>query len=167
MERKVKISILLSLSAIAIPFAFGGASWAGLSISAVGTWSETVDETDLAGGPGSNLVSTCESTADQVSVDISGTTGDSDTWRVDLKKTDTTWHGDLHLHLKRTSDGTGSGSISGGASYVEATDTYTEFFSGGGDRTGIHVQLKITGISVGVPADAYSTTIYYTVVDTN
>jgi hypothetical protein len=167
MERKSKIGISLSLSAIVIPLLCWGASWAAISISAVGTWSETVDETDLAGGPGSNLTSTYESAADQVSLDLSGTTGDLDIWRVDVKKTDTTWHSDLHLYLRRTSDGTGTGSISGGASYLEATDTYAEFFSGGGDRAAIHVQLKIMGVSVSVPANAYSTTIYYTVVDTN
>jgi hypothetical protein len=167
MERKVKIGIFSLLSAIALPFAFLGVSSAAISISAIGTWSETVSDVDLAGGPGSDLVGTYESAADQVSIDISGATGDSDTWRVDLKKTDTTWHSNLHLYLKRTSGGTGSGSISGGQSYLEATDTYAELFSGSGDRAGISVQLRITGVAVGIPADAYSTTIYYTVVDTN
>jgi len=167
MGRKVKISIFLSLSAIAIPLAFWGASWASISVSVGGVWSETVDETNLAGGPGSDLAGTYESSADQISADISGTAGDLDTWRVEVKKTDTTWHDDLHLYLKRTSDGIGSGSISGGGSYLEATDTYAELFSGRGDRTGIHLQLKIMGVSAGVPADAYSATISYTVVDTD
>jgi hypothetical protein len=167
MERKVKISIFSSISAIAIVLALWGASWASISVSVVGVWSESVDETDLAGGPGSDLVGTYESSADQVSADISGTTGDLDTWRVDVKESDNTWHGNLHLYLKRTSDGTGSGSISGGGSYMEVSDTYVEFFGGGGDRTGIHLQLKIMGVSVGVPAEAYSTTVSYTVVDTN
>ena len=167
MERKVKIGIFLSLSAIAVSLAFWGAASAAISISAIGTWSETVSDADLAGGPGSDLVGTYESAADQVSIDISGSAGDSDTWRVDLRKADTSWHSDLHLYLKRTSGGTGSGSISGGQSYLEAGDTYAEFMSGSGDRTGIHMQLRITGVSVSVPADAYSTTVYYTVVDTN
>jgi hypothetical protein len=166
MERKAKIGISLSLSAIAAHLLLWGASWAAISISALGSWSETVDQADLTGAPGSNLTTTYESAADQVSVDVTGTTGDADTWRVDVKKSDTAWHGDLHLHLKRTSDGTGTGSISGGESYLEVPDTNTEFLSGGGDRAGIHVQLKLTGVSVSVPADAYSTTIYYTVVDT-
>jgi len=168
MERKVKIGISLSLSAIAAPLLLWGASWAAISISAVGTWSETVDQADLAGAPGSNLNTTYESATDQVSIDISGTVPapPADNWRVDVKKTDTTWHSDLHLHLKRTSDGTGPGTISGGSSYLEVTDTYAEFFGGANDRTGIYLQLKITGVSVSVPANTYSTTIYYTVVDT-
>jgi hypothetical protein len=167
MERKVKIGIFLSLSAIAPFLAFSGVSSAAISISAIGTWSETVSDADLAGGPGSDLVGTYESAADQVSMDISGATDDSDTWRVDLKKTDTAWHSNLHLYLKRTSGGSGSGSVSGGQSYLEATDTYAEFFNGSGSRAGINIQLRITGVAVGIPADAYSTTIYYTVVDTN
>jgi len=165
MERKAKISISLSLSAIAVLALLGGAAWAAISISAVGSWTETVDETDLAGAPGSDLIGTYESAADQVAVDISETTGDSDTWRVDIKKVDTTWHANLHLYLKRTSDGAGSGSISGGGSYLEAGDTYAEFFSGAGNRTGIYIQLEITGISVSVPAAAYSASVYYTVID--
>jgi hypothetical protein len=168
MERKAKIGISLSLSAIAASLLLWGASWAAISISAIGAWSETVDEADLAGAPGSNLITTYESATDQVSLDISETTAapPPDTWRVDVKKTDTTWHSDLHLYLKRTSDGTGPGTIMSGGSYQEVTDTYTSFFAGANDRTGINVQLKITGVSVNVPADAYSTTIYYTVVDT-
>ena len=165
MEGKLKNGILLSLCAIALSLFTWGSASAAISISLVGVWSETVDESDLAGGAGSDLISTYESASNQVSIDITGTTGDSDAWRIDVKKTDTSWHSDLHLSLRRTSDGSGSGSITGGTSYQEATDTFTEFFSGSGDRTGINVQLKITGVSVNVPTDTYSTTVYYTVVD--
>jgi hypothetical protein len=167
MEGKLKIGILLPLCAILLSTFLSINASGAISISLVGVWSETVDASDLAGGAGSDLISTYESASNQVSIDLTGTTGDSDAWRVDIKRADTAWHGDLHLSLRRTSDGSGSGSISGGASYQEITDTYSEFFSGSGDRTGINVQLKINGVSVGVPADSYSTTVYYTVVDTN
>ena len=166
MERKLKTGILLPLCAIALVLASAGAALASISISVYGVWSETVNESDLAAGPGSNLVSTYESASNQTTIDVSGTTGDSDTWRVDIKKTDTSWNSNLHLYVRRTSDGSGSGSISGGDAYQEVTDTFSELFSGSGDRTGICVQLKITGVSVGVPADAYSAAVYYTVVDT-
>jgi len=167
MEGKIKTGILLLLCAIVLPLVLGGSASAAISISLAGLWSETVDASDLAGGAGSNLISTYESASNQVSIDVSGTAGDSDTWRVDVKKTDTSWHSDLHLSLRRTSDGSGSGTIAGGASYQEATETFGEFFSGSGDRASINVQLKITGVSVNVPADSYSATVYYTVVDTN
>lgn len=162
MERLAKVSFAILLSAI-LPVA--GTSWAAISITAAGFWADIIDETDLVGGPGSNLIDTHESAADQVSIDITGTTGDSDAWRVDVKRLDTAWHADLHLHVQRTSGGSGSGSISGGASYQEIGDTYQSFFSGNGDRTGIDLQLKMTGVSVAVPAATYSSTVYYTIVD--
>lgn len=162
MERLAKVSIAILLSAI-LPAA--GPSWAAISITSAGFWADTIDETDLLAGPGSNLADTHESAADQVSLDITGTTGGSDAWRVDVRRLDTSWHTDLRLHLQRTSEGSGSGSISGGASYQEIGDTYQSFFSGSGDRAGIDLQLKMTGVSVAVPAATYSSTVYYTIVD--
>lgn len=163
MERIAKVSIAILLSAI-LPVA--ESSWAAISITAAGFWSDTIDETDLVAGPGSNIIDTHESAADQVSLDVTGTIDPPDTWRVDVRRVDSTWHTNLHLHLKRTSDGGGPpGSISGGTSYQEVTDTYQSFFSGAGDHTGINVQLKMTGVSVAVPAATYSSTVYYTIVD--
>jgi len=139
----------------------GGICWA-ISITVTGNWSETIDSTDLQAGAGSDLISTYESAVDTVSIDISATIGN---WGLDVKKFDTNWHSDLHLHVKRTSDGTGSGSISGGGAYQEVTDTDQSFFSGNGDRSSINVQLELTGVSIQVPPDTYTTTVYYTVSD--
>lgn len=138
---------------------------AAISITATGNWSETIDALDLQAGAGSDLISTYQSTSNAVSIDISGTAGVDDNWRVDVKKVDSVWHNSFHLYVKRTSDGTGSGSISGGDTYQEVTDTDLSFFSGNGDRNNINVQLKLTGVSIQAPPDTYTTTIYYTVVD--
>ncbi len=97
-----------------------------------------------------------------MSIDITATSGN---WGLDVKKIDTNWHSNLHLHVKRTSDGTGSGTISGGDSYQEVTDIDQSFFSGNSDRSNVNVQLKLTGVSIQVPPDTYTTTIYYTVFD--
>ena len=137
-----------------------------IDISAVGSWPDTIDVSDLQAGAGSNLIDTYESGAGATVLTISTTTGNTDNWRVDVRRTDTTWYGNLHLFVKRTSDGAGGGSISGGLSYIEIKTTDSQFFSGAGDRSGINLEYKLTGMSVSVPPNAYSTTVTYTVVDT-
>jgi hypothetical protein len=139
-------------------------AWAAISVSLTGGWSETINATHLAGGAGSDLLSAYESAADAVSLTISGTTGPSDSWRIDVKRVDATWHPNLALSVRRTSDGTG-GSVSGGASYQAVSDVNTAFFSGAGDVAGIALQLKLSGVSLQVPAKTYTATVYYTVVD--
>lgn len=139
---------------------------AAISITASGSWSETVDALDLQTGAGSDLVSSYESPSTAVTIDITGTTGNGDNWRVDVSKTDATWDGSLLLDVKRTTSGTGTGSISGGTSYQEVSGTDQSFFSGSGDRTDLKIQLQLRGMSVQVSPDTYSTTVFYTVVDT-
>lgn len=135
-----------------------------VDITAVGSWSLSIDSADLVAGAGSDLKSDYESTVDAVSINISATTGASDSWRIDIKKVDTNWQGNLILYLKRTSNGTG-GSVSGGTAYQEVTDTSTSFFSGFDDVSGIKAQLKLSGTSIQIPMDTYTTTVYYTIVD--
>jgi hypothetical protein len=84
---------------------------------------------------------------------------------VDVKKSDTNWHANFQLYVRRTSDGSGSGSISGGTSYQEITDTDQSFFNGTLDRSNITGQLELTGVTVQIPVDTYTTTVYYTVVE--
>lgn len=137
-----------------------------IDISATGSWSDTIDASDLQAGAGSNLIDTYESVAGATALTISNTTGNGDNWRVDVRRTDTTWHGNFHLYVKRTSDGTGGGSISGGLDYIEITTIDSQFFSGAGDRNSISLRYQLTGMSVSVPPNAYSTTVTYTIVDT-
>jgi len=136
-----------------------------IDISASGGWTETIDETDLVSGAGSDLIDTYQSATSASVANISNCTGDSDNWRIDVRRVDGTWHGDYRLYVKRTSDGTGTGSISGGLSYIEITATDTEFFSGAGNRDNIDLQYELTGMSVGVSPVNYSTTVVFTVVD--
>jgi len=133
-------------------------------IAVAGSWSETINASDLIAGAGSDLIDSYESATDALSISISETTGASDAWRIDVKKVDANWHSDFILHVKRTSDGTG-GSVSGGTSYQQVTDTSSSFFSGSDNVSGINSQLKSSGVSIRVPPDNYTTTIYYTVVD--
>lgn len=132
-------------------------------ITVTGSWILTIDASDLLAGAGSDLIDTYESASDQIDIYIDAQGAKS--WRVDVRKGDTNWHSDFQLSLRRTSDGTGYGFISGGTSYQEVTDTDQSFFNGGRDRSDIKVQLELSGVSVQVPTDTYATTVYYTVVN--
>jgi hypothetical protein len=137
-----------------------------IDLSATGGWSETVNASNLVSGAGSNLVDTYESTTEATNITISNCTDDSDNWRVDVRRVaEGGWPGDFALYVKRTSAGTGNGSISGELSYIEITSTDTQFFSGAGDRSNINIQYQLSGISISVSPDNYNTTIIFTVVD--
>jgi len=135
-----------------------------IKIKVTGNWSETIDKKDLLSGAGSDLKSTYTSVSGQVSIDIRGTKGINDAWRIDIRKVDNNWNDNLHPYVMRTSDGKG-GRVSGGTSYQEVTDINTPFFSGSGKVKGINVQLRLTGPSIQIPPSSYSTVFYYTVVD--
>lgn len=143
-------------------FIFAGQSGSATDISVIGSWSETIDENDLLAGAGTDLKNSYESPNNQVSITISGTTG---SWRVDIKRVDANWHADLSLSVRRTGSGVG-GSVSGGDTYTEITGTDQPFFTGSDGVSGITAQFKLSGISIQVMPDNYSTTVYYTVVDT-
>jgi len=145
----------------------GGCAWGvQADITATGNWSGTIDSSHLTGGAGTDLISIHTSGSEQVSITISNTAGDWDFWRVDVRKSDTNWHADLALSVRRTSPGSGTGSISGGTDYVAAGDLDTAFFNGRGDRTDVYVKLQLSGVSVQVVPDTYSASIVFTVVDT-
>ena len=143
-------------------FIFAGESGSATDISVIGSWFETIDENDLLAGAGTDLKNSYESPDDQVLITISDTTGG---WRVDIKRVDANWHADLALSVRRTGSGAG-GSVSGGDTYTEVTATDQPFFTGNGGVSGITAQVKLSGISIQVLPDNYSTTVYYTVVDT-
>jgi hypothetical protein len=137
-----------------------------IDLSATGGWSKTVNASDLVSGAGSNLVDTYESTTEATNITISSCTDDSDNWRVDVRREDGGgWYGDFTLYVQRTSDGTGTGFISDGLSYLEITSTDTQFFSGAGDRSNINIQYQLTGMSIYVSPSNYNTNIIFTVVD--
>lgn len=131
-------------------------------VSSLGNWTELIDAQDLTAGAGSNVTNQYESFSGSTTLDIANTTGGS--WRILARRSDGTWHGSFSLSLRRTSDGSGSGSILGGASYVQLSTLDTEIFTGTGDRTGIAVQFKLTGMSKDISPNTYSAGIIFTVV---
>ena len=154
------VTKFLVLFAVLGLIAAGEKGEAAVSITVSGSWSLSADASDLVAGAGSDLIGTYESNSDQIVLDIDVGRGN---FRVDVNKINTNWHSDFQLSVRRTSDGTGDGKISGGTSYQEITDTYQSFFTFKKDRTGINLQLKLSGVSVQVAPDTYTTTVYYTV----
>ena len=129
-----------------------------------GAWSVTIDSSDLVAGAGSILKKIYESPADQVLVDILNTMGGGDTWRIDVKKSDISWNSDILVYARRTSSGSG-GTVTGGETYQEITNSDQSLFIGVADVSDIGMQYKIDGVSIDINPNNYSTTIIYTVVD--
>jgi len=137
-----------------------------IDLSASGSLMRTVNASDIVAGAGSNLPTTISDAA-ATNLSIANTSGSSDQWRIDVKKSDATWHNALKLHVKRISDGSGSGTVTGGLSRIEITGTDIPFFSGAGDRSGLFLSYELVGMSVAVSPNTYSTTVIFTVVDTS
>ena len=140
-----------------LPFAYAEAGT--LDITASGGWNFTITAADLTAGAGSNIKDK-ESVANATLITISAT---GFSWKVDIRRSDSSWHGNLTLYARRTSDGTGSGLVFGGASYIPVGTTDTQFFSGSGSRSNMAVQYRLSS-SVIVPPGSYSTTVTYTIV---
>jgi hypothetical protein len=144
---------------------FFSAGAEAIDLSSSGGLIRVVNSSHLLAGAGSNLATTYDDAA-STNLAIVNTSGSSDRWRIDVKRIDSTWNNALKLYVKRISDGSGSGVVTGGLSYVEITGNEIEFFTGAGDRSGLTLSYELTGMSVAVPPNMYSTTITYTVVDT-
>src|SRR5690606_11708665 len=98
---------------------------------------------------------------------------------VNVHHTPTTWDNNLKLYGRRNGGGSSlngiclcSTNMNGGTTYIEAQTISMElfnidFFGILGVLNGINystnVQLQIQGVSVTVPVDNYSTTIYFTI----
>ena len=137
--------------------------WGQANVSVTGNWQETIDVTDLQGEGGSPLNGSYESSVDQVDIDIRGK-GVND-WILYVKRIDNTWHSDFRLKIKRTSNGDGKGSISGGTSYFNITKTDKEFFIGYKKRRNINAQVKLKLRADVIVGGMYDTTVIYTVTD--
>ncbi|MFZ5478848.1 MAG: hypothetical protein ACOZNI_18895 [Myxococcota bacterium] len=139
---------------------------AALDLALAGSWSTVVDASDLTAGPGSALQTTHESGANEVIADVTLSAGASDAWRVDVRRLDVSWPAGARVWVRRTGAGSGSGSISGGSTWLEVTSVDTPLFAGAGDRTSVPLQVRVTGVSLSMPPDSYVSSLLYTVVDT-
>ena len=157
---KKQFRIVPILSVLLILTALFPTGMSAQSIKVTGSWDETIDSTDLQGGAGTDLIGTYESVSNVCDIDV---TSAKKNWRVDVSKTDTLWHANLRLYVRRTSDGTGKGTISGGMAYQEITDVNQTFFSGYDNLRNITIQYQLTGVSVQILPSVYTTTVNYTI----
>jgi len=134
------------------------------NITITGSWSLVIGAGDLTGRPGTNLTAAYNSATNQVLMGV--TTGAGLTWRVDVLRIDSHWHANLVLSIRRTGTGSGTGTVTGGGGFQAITTTSQTFVTGSGNRAGIQLQERLGGVSVSIPADTYTTTVQYTVVDT-
>ncbi|MCF7984025.1 MAG: hypothetical protein K9L70_06445 [Thiohalocapsa sp.] len=135
------------------------ASASGITVS--GTWSETIGSDDLFAGTGTDIRSPIVSGAAQAVLDIADTGGRS--WTVYLRRAEIAWHADVTLSVRRSGDGSGSGSIVGGTDYRPVTASDQVFFTGSGDRAGIGIELRLEGVSVAQDPNLYETAVTYSV----
>jgi hypothetical protein len=143
-----------------------GPAVAVINITVAGSWTQSIDKNNLTGGTGTDLTSTFTSAQNANLITITGAKNRNDNWQINIKRIDTAWNSSLQIFAMRTSSGTGQGSVSGGQAYIQVTQNDTTFFTGAGSLSGISVQLMLTGASLQVPPNQYTTTIEYTVIDT-
>ena len=137
-----------------------------MDLAASGSWSVPVTASDLVAGAGTGLVSSKDSASTEVVLEVTLTSGSTDRWRIDLRRANSVWDGDVHVWVRRTGSGSGTGSVTDGLSWTEVRSTDTTFFEGEGDRSGLPIQIRVTGISLSITPDAYLTSLQYTLVDT-
>jgi hypothetical protein len=132
-----------------------------LDIAAQNAWSFSLGRGALAAGAGSNIAQPVDSGSMLLTIDVTNSGGAA--WVVKARRSDLQWASGAGLSVRRVSDGSGTGSITGGNAYVGVNGSDQTVFSGSGDRTGIRVQLRLDGASIAIAPGNYGTTVVYTV----
>jgi hypothetical protein len=135
-----------------------------LALTETGTWSiGTFAKAQLSGGAGTNFTGTQTSAVGAVKLTIKNTSMTG--WNMTVRRVDVNWNGILHVFVKRTGNGTGAGTVSGGLVYQEITTANVVVFSGAGNKTNIPLQFQLTGLSVAVGIGTFSSSIVYTITE--
>ncbi|MFC3812078.1 hypothetical protein [Lacihabitans lacunae] len=149
-----------------------GQSVFGQYINTVGSWypsvsSSTISDAGLDYTSGLKVQSASSQTSISLSLEGGIFNILFNNWQVEVNRFDSNWNSNLSLEVRRTSNGSGTifGSISGGTIFQEVTPNSKSFFNGVGNYSGIGIQYQISGLSVLIPADTYSTTVMFTLID--
>lgn len=132
-------------------------------ITANGNWTLVADASQLVSGAGSDLKPQYESATGTTTINVTNIPA-GNSWRVVVHLADNTWNPALKLYIRRTSDGNGSGTITGGGAYVEVTGADTEIFCGTSTRCGIAIQTQLTGVSRNIMPNTYNTGLVFTII---
>ncbi|MEI6874545.1 MAG: hypothetical protein WCL50_05370 [Spirochaetota bacterium] len=147
----------------------GFATRAEITVSVIppspGGWLVSVGANTLAGGAGTDFTHDYSTGPGGETINIAGTASASEAWQVLVKRSDTSWDGDLVVQVQVLSLGTGNGTVYAPGQAMTVSDTFQSFFTGNGDRSTICVRLKLSGVSIPrVRAGRYTTNLVYTVV---
>ncbi|MBA3028297.1 MAG: hypothetical protein FP816_05700 [Desulfobacteraceae bacterium] len=124
---------------------------------------KTINSSELIFGPEIILPSTYTSSSNAVTMNINANGNES--WMVHVSKNNSIWDPRLRLYIRRTGNGSGTGTISGGTSFQEITSLNQTFFSGRKKYSNIPVQFQLTGVSLYIPPSSNITTITYTITE--
>jgi hypothetical protein len=88
-------------------------------------------------------------------------------WILTVKKVDISWSPSLTLQIRRTGDGTGTGTIDAGSLNVWRTigAVDTELCRGTYNRSNVPGQVQVQGLSVSLGARTLTTTVIFTLTD--
>lgn len=135
------------------------------TLSSAGSWVQNISSSDLTFGAGSDLTDTYTSANVTTTLEVSGCVDETEEWQISIKRVDQIWDSaKFVLAAQRTSEGTGAGTITGGdSSFQEVTTSDALFITGRGDRSGITIQYQLTGVSIQILPDNYSTAVEFTI----
>lgn len=134
----------------------------GQNVKIKGTWTVSTSINNLYAGE--DIQSTITSDADQIELSVNGNVNKS-TWKIAVSKSDIVWNNALEIWVRRTGTGNGSGEAWGGNTYQKVSNVNMTFFEGKRALNKIPIQLEIRGMTVTIPAVAYSTNIVYTLYE--
>jgi hypothetical protein len=91
-------------------------------------------------------------------------------WKIEIYKSDLSWHPDLMLETKRTGEGNqldrrGNPYVQDGENYQHITNNPAYFFKGRGEFENIPVNFRISGASLTMGSETFETSVIFTVYD--
>ena len=139
------------------------------TLTVTGDWTKNVEASEITEA-GNDFPGVYESSSTITSIDISKSpTSELFPWKLDVHGEKGDWDNRLEIWTQRTDNGTAvtpGATITDGTVYQQVSNTDQSFFSGTGSISQIHVQYKITGVTVLIPAGVlYGTTIVYTLTE--
>jgi hypothetical protein len=141
--------------------------FAALGITSTATtWSTSLTASNLVGGTaGSDVPPTY---TNSTTMTIGGSKG---AWTISVRRKDSTgitaWNPNYVIQCMRTGNGTGTGPISGGTSYLPITTTNQTFFTGNRNISSIPINLQVANVMISNSSiKTYRTTITYTITGT-
>jgi hypothetical protein len=134
-----------------------------VDIAVIGNWMKAIDASDISDA-GNDYASAYTSNIDQTKITIIPKNYNK-TNIVYIHKEDIAWNAALTLKIRRTSGGTYVyTNINDGLIFQTITNNDAYFFNCQGPYVDVNLQYQITGISVLLPVQSYSTTVMFTVL---